>query len=227
MFPGQCGNTAFFFKSQPDQFHFEFRGIVFPGKSFFSAHEVSTCKISGCLSYRILDSGPDGTQTTLTAMRTHKLNKSRKLYRSDNTTTRHYSINPGGEYRWGRNRKKAEDELLAKRETMHGRQKRGRDYTPLFYFLVKQIGQPWDKVFSEVCGRLDTTEPVFWLVALHEHQKRDLVRIGDSSFYPGLFVDGNGILQQVNPSITGKDVKVICRCCTHTYMGEPVPGKYE
>ncbi|PUX82103.1 hypothetical protein BTK76_12535, partial [Cronobacter sakazakii] len=59
-------NTAFFFKSQPDQFHFEFRGIVFPGKSFFSAHEVSTCKISGCLSYRILDSGPDGTQTTLT-----------------------------------------------------------------------------------------------------------------------------------------------------------------
>ncbi len=129
-----------------------------------------------------------------------------------------------GEYRWGRNRKKAEDELLAKRETMHGRQKRGRDYTPLFYFLVKQIGQPWDKVFSEVCGRLDTTEPVFWLVALHEHQKRDLVRIGDSSFYPGLFVDGNGILQQVNPSITGKDVKVICRCCTHTYMGEPVPG---
>uniref|UniRef100_UPI00201CD83B antA/AntB antirepressor family protein n=1 Tax=Escherichia coli TaxID=562 RepID=UPI00201CD83B len=26
----------------------------------------STCKISGCLSYRILDSGPDGTQTTLT-----------------------------------------------------------------------------------------------------------------------------------------------------------------
>ncbi len=30
------------------------------------------------------------------AMRTHKLNKSRELYRSDNTTTRHYSINPGG-----------------------------------------------------------------------------------------------------------------------------------
>ena len=73
MFPGQCGNTAFFFKSQPDQFHFEFRGIVFPGKSFFSAHEVSTCKISGCLSYRILDSGPDGTQTTLTIIRDTKV----------------------------------------------------------------------------------------------------------------------------------------------------------
>ncbi|ASG84193.1 hypothetical protein CSN78_002450 [Salmonella enterica subsp. diarizonae] len=50
------------------QFHFKFRRIAFPGKSFFIAHEVSTCKISGCLSYRILDSGPDGTQTTLTAL---------------------------------------------------------------------------------------------------------------------------------------------------------------
>ncbi|MFX0630136.1 antiterminator Q family protein [Escherichia coli] len=46
--------------------------MVFPGKSFFSAHEVSTCKISGCLSYRILDSGPDGTQTTLTGKKTRQ-----------------------------------------------------------------------------------------------------------------------------------------------------------
>ncbi len=80
MFPGQCGNTAFFFKSQPDQFHFEFRGIVFPGKSFFSAHEVSTCKISGCLSYRILDSGPDGTQTTLTLYLSQLLLKLQQHY---------------------------------------------------------------------------------------------------------------------------------------------------
>ncbi|WP_071842739.1 hypothetical protein [Cedecea neteri] len=156
-------------------------------------------------------------------MRTHQLNKTRKLYRSVNTTTRHRSNNPGAEYRWERNRKKVGDELLAKRETMHGRQKRGRDYTPLFYFLIKQIGKPWNDIFSEVCGRLDTTEPVFWLVALHERQRRDLVCIGESSFYPGLFVDENGVLQQVNPSITRKDVKVTCRCCTHTYIGEPVP----
>jgi len=156
-------------------------------------------------------------------MRTHQLNKPHKLYRSVNTTTRHRSNNPGAEYRWECNRKKTADELLAKRETMHSGHKRGRDYTPLFYFLIKQIGKPWDAIFSEVSGRLDTTEPVFWLVALHEHQQRDLVCIGESSFYPGLFVDGNGILQQVNPAITAKDVEVTCRCCTHTYMGEPVP----
>lgn len=37
-------------------------------------------------------------------------------------------------------------------------------------------------------------------------------------FYPGLFVDENGILQEVNTSITIKDVKVTCRCCTHTLI---------
>lgn len=66
MLTGQSGDTAFLFKGQPDQFQFKFRRIAFPEKSFFGAHEVSTCKMSGCLSYRILDSGPDGTQTTLT-----------------------------------------------------------------------------------------------------------------------------------------------------------------
>ncbi|MDU9493271.1 hypothetical protein F8C02_26210, partial [Escherichia coli] len=68
-------------------------------------------------------------------MRIHQQNKSRTLYRSVNTTTRHHSNNPGAEYRWERNRKKVGDELLVKRETMLSRQKRGRDYTPLFYFL--------------------------------------------------------------------------------------------
>jgi len=46
-------------------------------------------------------------------VRTHRLKKSRQLYRSVNTTTRHHSNNPGLEYRWERNRKKFGDELLA------------------------------------------------------------------------------------------------------------------
>lgn len=50
MLKGQSGDTAFLFKSQPDQFHLKFWRIAFPGKSFFGAHEVSTCKISGRLS---------------------------------------------------------------------------------------------------------------------------------------------------------------------------------
>lgn len=155
-------------------------------------------------------------------MRTHHISNTQKLYRSVNTTTRHHSNNPGAEYRGKRNAKKLSNELLPQRESMHGKQNRGRDYTPLFHFLLKQIGQPWDEVFSKASARLDTTEPVFWLVALHEHQRRDLVCIDESSFYPGLFVDENGRLQQVNPAITGKDVEVTCRCCTLTFIGVPV-----
>ena len=72
-------------------------------------------------------------------MRTHKQNKPRKLYCSVNTTTRHHSNNPCSEYCWERNRKRVGDELLAKRESIHGGQKHGRDYTPLFYFLIKRL----------------------------------------------------------------------------------------
>jgi len=94
-------------------------------------------------------------------MRNHQLTRPCKLYRRVNTTTRYDSNNPGAEYRWERNRKKMEDDLLPKLGSMHSRQKRGRDYTPLFHFLINRIGQPWDTTFSEACGRLDTTEPVF------------------------------------------------------------------
>ncbi|MEY7684147.1 tyrosine-type recombinase/integrase [Enterobacter cloacae] len=50
---------------------------------------MSTCKISGCLSYRILDSGPDGTQTTLTEklglnLSTHSMRKSKPTIGYDN-----------------------------------------------------------------------------------------------------------------------------------------------
>jgi hypothetical protein len=58
---------------------------------------------------------------------------------------------------------------------MHGGQKRGRDYTPLLYFPIKKIGKPLNEIFSEVYGRLDATDPVFWLVPQHEHQRRELV----------------------------------------------------
>jgi len=155
-------------------------------------------------------------------MRVHHISSTPKLYRSVNTTTPHHSNHPGAEYRWERNSKKLPHELLPQRESMHGKQNRGRDYTPLFHFLLKKVGQPWAKVFSEASARLDTTEPVFWLVAMYEHQRKDLVRTGESSFFPGLFVDENSILRQVNPAITRKDVAVTCHCCTHTFIGIPV-----
>ena len=60
---------------------------------------------------------------------------------------------------------------------MHGKQQRGLDYTPLFKFLLKKVGSNWDDVYSEAVSRLDRPDPIFWLVAINENQKKDYVRI--------------------------------------------------
>lgn len=38
------------------------------------------------------------------------------------------------------------------------------DYTPLFKFLLTQEGKDWSKVWDECMHRLNTTEPVGWMV---------------------------------------------------------------
>lgn len=160
-------------------------------------------------------------------MRIHHENSTKKLYRRVNTTTRHHSYNPGAEYRLERNNKKGPDENLPQRESMHGKKQRGLDYSPLFHFLLGKIGQRWDEVYSEAKKRLDKDDPIFWMVARHEFQQKDYFSAGDSSFYPGLFIDEQGLLQQVDPSITADDIYVGCRCCTHTFIGVPVLWREE
>ena len=158
-------------------------------------------------------------------MRIHHDNKAQRLYRRVNTTTRHRSNHPGAEYRHERNKKKLPAEMLPQRESMHGRHQRGLDYSPLFYFLLSKLGQCWDEVYSEAKSRLDKPEPIFWMVAQHEHQQREYVCCGEFSFFPGLFIDEQGMLQQVNPQISAEDIPVTCRCCTHTFIGEVVPWR--
>ncbi|CNE48620.1 Uncharacterised protein [Yersinia similis] len=152
-------------------------------------------------------------------MRIHQENTAKKLYRRVNTTTRHRSNNPGAEYRWERYKQKATDENMPQRASMHGKQKRGLDYSPLFMFLLTKVGQQWDEVYSHVVKRLDKPEPIFWMVALHSHEQRDYVRCGDTRFYHGLYVDDAGILQKVNPSLSAEDIPITCQCCTHTFNG--------
>lgn len=156
-------------------------------------------------------------------MRIHNESRPGKLYRRVNTTTRHRSYNPGAEYRWERNKKSPANDDLPQRASMHGNQQRGLDYTPLFHFLLGKVGKEWNDIYSEAKSRLDKPDPIFWMVAKFEHQKRDYVCCGDFSFYPGLYIDTQGILQQVNPDISAEDIPVTCRCCTHTFIGVPVP----
>ena len=107
----------------------------------------------------------------------------------------------------------------AVRGAMHGKHRRGLDYTPLFRFLLSRVGSEWDGVYREAVARLDRPDPIFWLVARHEHERREMVRVGESSYFSGLYVDDAGILRIVNPDLRPEDLSPSCDCCTHTLNG--------
>jgi hypothetical protein len=141
-----------------------------------------------------------------------------KLYRKVNTKAKGVRHDFGGDFKDSRNSKR--ETLEQVKGTMFGTKERGLDYTPLFKFLLSKVGSNWNDVFSEAKSRLDKQEPIFWIVALHEENKKDYVRIGESTYFSGLFVDNNGVLQLVNPDLKAVDMKPFCDCCTHTFNGK-------
>ena len=141
------------------------------------------------------------------------------LYRKENTTAHNvWRNNPGGHYRHQRN-SKMEIRSDAARGSMHGIKHHGYDYTPLFRFLLSRVGGDWDEIFSEAVSRLDRPEPVFWIVARYEHEKREIVGVGESSCFSGLYIDEQKRLQIVNPQLKAEDMTPTCSCCTHTFNG--------
>ena len=141
-----------------------------------------------------------------------------KLYRKVNTKARGVHHDFGGDFKNSRNKKR--ETLEQVKGTMFGKKERGLDYTPLFRFLLSKVGFNWDEVFSEAKSRLDKTEPIFWVVALTQDERKDYVRVGESSYFSGLYVDDNAILQIVNPDLKARDMKPFCSCCTHTFNGK-------
>lgn len=140
------------------------------------------------------------------------------LYRSVNTRTHGVEHGMGGEFRHDRHSKKfASNDVV--RAPMNSGLRHGRDYTPLFRFLLSKVGNPWDQVYADAKSRLDTADPIFWLVARCEDQREEFVRVDESSYFSGLFIDEDGLLQVVNPDLSARDMKPFCTCCTHTLNG--------
>lgn len=124
------------------------------------------------------------------------------LYRKENkaSLSTKYYVNKGGDFRHSRNTKAfLNDERT--HQPMHGGQFQ-YDYTPLFMFLLSRVGKNWNETYSEAKARLDKEEPIFYLVALHEADKKDTIRCGQSAYYSGLYVDDAGLLQKVDPDAT-------------------------
>jgi hypothetical protein len=140
------------------------------------------------------------------------------LYRKVNTLAPGVHHRWGGEYRWSRSAEKAgTDQPL--HESMHCRHQRGLDYTPLFRFLLSRIGEEWSVVHSEASARLDRSEPIFWMVARNDGDRKPIVWIGENSSWSGLYVDDDGRLAVVDPGLRIEDMGPSCPCCTHTFNG--------
>ena len=148
-----------------------------------------------------------------------KYRRKKPLYRKVNTKAHRVHHHFGGDYRDHRSAKEFKSSMS------QGKQ-RGLDYTPLFRFLLSKVGQSWDKVHSEAISRLDKEQPIYYLVALNRSQAQEFVRVGESTYYSGMYVDDNGILQLTAPDLTVNDLKPFCGCCTHTFNGKRFTQKY-
>lgn len=146
------------------------------------------------------------------------------LYRRVNTRTHGVRHGGGGEFRWSRNARK---EDRRSHGAMGGKRRNGLDYTPLFRFLLSRVGDDWVAVHSEAVARLDDPEPIHWLVARTQAERKPFVRVGESSYFSGLYVDENGRLALVDPSLRVEDMEPGCACCTHTFNGVPFVRKFK
>lgn len=153
------------------------------------------------------------------------LHKPRPLFRRVNTRARGVSHDLGGDFAAQRQSKS----LPRNRSglgPMHGRTRRGLDYSPLFKFLLSQVGEDWTNVHREAVERLDREEPIYWMVARSDLEKRSVVRVGDNSCYSGLYIGKDNRLAFVDPEINEHDLNPACGCCTHTFNGRRFTRPY-
>jgi hypothetical protein len=148
------------------------------------------------------------------------------LYRTENTRTHGVRHRSGGDFARERNSKR-ERENQSAFGSMHGKKRRGLDYTPLFKFLLSRIGEDWATTYSEAVARIDRPEPIFWMVSTGGIDRKSVVRIGENTYYSGLYVDERNVLAEVDPSITADDLNPTCECCTHTFNGKRFTRPYQ
>lgn len=150
------------------------------------------------------------------------------LYRKirNNESFAHYHNRNWQRYKHSRNTKKVfvDDEVVGLKnntEKMSSHNTNGYDYTPLFKFLQSKVGQNWNEIYSEAKSRLDKEEPIWWIVqktklidgkrlSLNHHptcylqpiELFSISRIGESTYWRGLYIDENNVLQYIDKNAT-------------------------
>jgi len=146
------------------------------------------------------------------------------LYRKVNTRARNVHHHIGPDASWARGTKTETEDIAAgitRGKMVQGRQ-RGLDYTPLYRFLLKHVGQPFDQVMSAALPRLPSEEPIWHIVHPRREGAPYIRRAGEASYWSGLYVDDDGLLQKVAPDLRVEDIPPLCSCCSHSFNGMPL-----
>ena len=124
-----------------------------------------------------------------------------KLYKKQNNKslmTRNYQpFNP--EFKWKRNSKEMKN-FDGNKQSMTSK-KHERDYTPLFLFLIASVGNKADDVYSIAKRRSDERFQEYWN---YMFDGSEFHRMGENSYYSGLMIDENGLIQKVDPTLEGR-----------------------
>lgn len=142
------------------------------------------------------------------------------LYRKVNTKARHCNHMRGGDAKYDRGAKNGVSKSM-KRDV-----ERGLDYTPLYKFLLSKVGEDWSNIYNSIVNRVEDKDTIFWMVARFKTDKKDIVRVDESTYYSGLFIDEDNILRKVRPELRNEDLYPSCPCCTHSFNGKPFNNKY-
>lgn len=157
-----------------------------------------------------------------------KRDKLEPLYRKEKKTglSNRYHVASGGESRWTRHSKQTKKEAEA--EVGFKSMKKGQfgyDYTPLYRFLLSQVGHKWDDVYSEARGRLDKDDPIFHLVVRHPApDESPSKRLGNATYFSTLTVNEAGVLVKLYPNY--EMTETYCKCCTHTWNGKVIKPQH-
>lgn len=159
--------------------------------------------------------------------------KEKPLYRKVNTTCHggklHHGSSSNDEYRRG-----SKDSIEKKSKMKSGNQYHGLDFSPLYAYLRKHVGEKWSDIYSKIKPRLpehsrfdplESTVLTFQEYTMQKENGRvsEIFGHGESSTHSTLYIDENDILQFVNPNLTAEEIGVSCRCCTHTFNGKLIP----
>lgn len=160
--------------------------------------------------------------------------KMKPLYRKVNTTCLGGKIYHGNNKKYNRGKKES---IKEKSKMKSGKQYHGLDFSPLYGFLRKNVGQNWSKLHSEIIQRIpkhnkqDPLEDVvisyneFLEIEEENLKKEGYFRAGESSYYSKFYIDENDNLQYVCKELSVNNIVLSFSNFTNTFNGKVVHNK--